>query len=143
MQSVTELYAPAFVLAKPPPTSIQYSTKNAYKDFPTALEHDVTMHIAYTFSLDNRWAIAVWIDARGEMLDFMVQKVDDHAGQSEWQLHAIKEIWERTKHLCGRAGFSWKFTIGKLGLMFGNELAGKCQNIYVYENPVYAKMLIY
>ncbi|KAI9287343.1 mediator complex subunit 13 C-terminal-domain-containing protein [Umbelopsis sp. AD052] len=134
MQSVTELYAPPFVLAKPPPTSIQYSTKNAYKDFPSALEHDVTMHIAYTFSIDNRWAIAVWIDARGEMIDFMVQKAEDHTRQAEWQLHAIKEIWERTKHLCGRAGFSWKFTIGKLGLMFGNELADWIATVNNEEN---------
>jgi hypothetical protein len=124
MQAVTELYAPAFVLAKPPPSSIQYSTKNAYNPFPSSLEHDVTMHVAYTFSLDNRWVIAVWIDARGEMIDFMVLQVNGHVREPDWHLNAIKEIWERTKHICGRAGFTWKFTIGKLGLMFGNELSG-------------------
>ncbi|GAB5587738.1 mediator of RNA polymerase II transcription subunit 13 [Umbelopsis nana] len=134
LQAVTELYAPAFVLAKPPPSSIQYSTKNAYNPFPSSLEHDVTMHVAYTFSLDNRWVIAVWIDARGEMIDFMVLQVNGHIREPDWHLNAIKEIWERTKHICGRAGFIWKFTIGKLGLMFGNELSDWITTINNVEN---------
>ena len=93
------------------------------------------MHVAYTFSLDNRWVIAIWIDARGEMIDFMVLQVNGHIHQADWRLNAIKEIWERTKHICGRAGFSWKFTIGKLGLMFESELAGQyhmCRNVLLF-----------
>ncbi|CAM0138057.1 mediator of RNA polymerase II transcription subunit 13 [Umbelopsis sp. WA50703] len=134
MQAVTELYAPPFILAKPPPTTIQYSIKNAYTSFPSSLEHDVTMHVAYTFSLDNRWLIAIWTDARGEMVDFMVLQIDGHLNKPDWRTNAIKDIWERTKHICGRAGFSWKFTVGKLGLMFGDELADWVTTVSNIEN---------
>ncbi|KAG2176202.1 hypothetical protein INT43_005436, partial [Umbelopsis isabellina] len=134
MQAVTELYAPPFILAKPPPTTIQYSIKNAFTSFPSSLEHDVTMHVAYTFSLDNRWLIAIWTDARGEMVDFMVLQIDGHLNKSDWRTNAIKDIWERTKHICGRAGFSWRYTIGKLGLMFGEELADWVATVNNVEN---------
>ncbi|KAG2227271.1 hypothetical protein INT45_008515 [Circinella minor] len=114
----TTIYSPPFILAKQIPDSINYSLKNdTIHSFPTIMDQNATLHLAYCFSLDRQWMILVWTDNQGEMLEFSVIHT-----MNKPLSHTIEEAWQRSKDLAQSTGFSWTFVIAKIGLMFEAEL---------------------
>lgn len=114
------MYAPAFVLAKTIPESIQYSLTKPVIPFHTIVEQNATLHLAYCFSLDRRWMTAVWTDNRGELLEFAVLYSADNKPLGS----LFEEAWCRTTEISQRTGHAWTFVIAKIGLMFHQELQG-------------------
>ncbi|RUS27557.1 mediator complex subunit 13 C-terminal-domain-containing protein, partial [Jimgerdemannia flammicorona] len=119
-----EVYAPPFVLAKSVRNSIQFSLKRSLAPYPTLLDQNVFLHLAYCWSLDRRWFLCVWIDSRGELLEFAALEAGRDRGVDATRILApvFNETWERTLRLSRRTGYSWHFVVGKLGLMYNEEL---------------------
>ncbi|RUS20078.1 hypothetical protein BC937DRAFT_86403 [Endogone sp. FLAS-F59071] len=120
----TEVYAPPFVLAKSVQNTIQFSLKRSLAPYPTLLDQSVFLHLAYCWSLDRRWFLCVWIDSRGELLEYAAFETGQDIGEdiSRNLAPVFSEAWERTLRLARRTGFSWNFVVGKLGLMYNEEL---------------------
>lgn len=123
----TEIYSPPFVLAKSVQNTIQFSLKRSLAPYPTLLDQSVFLHLAYCWSLDRRWFLCVWIDSRGELLEYAAFETGQEVGEdiSRNLAPVFSEAWERTLRLARRTGFSWNFVVGKLGLMYNEELQGK------------------
>ncbi|KAI9476551.1 MAG: mediator complex subunit 13 C-terminal-domain-containing protein [Benjaminiella poitrasii] len=114
--SVQDVYAPAFILAKPVPSQIQFKLKNSINSFPTILENPAVLHVGYAFSFDKYWMIIVWTDNYGEMIEFAI--IDNRRPR----LTVFREAWSRTLQISKRTDSEWAFVIAKLGLMFEHEL---------------------
>lgn len=124
---VTEMYAPAFILSKPLPTSIPFKLKKpALNAFPDILESHAVLHMGYCFSFDNRYMIIVWTDNRGELVEFSV--LDNQPFKLPLTT-VFEEAWAKTKEISKRAGFSWTIVIAKIGLLFQDELQAWIQCI--------------
>ncbi|KAI8637914.1 mediator complex subunit 13 C-terminal-domain-containing protein [Parasitella parasitica] len=118
-RSVSDLYAPPFVLSKPISSQIHFKLKKAISAFPTILESHAVLHMGYAFSMDKRWMIIVWTDNQGEMIEFAV--LDNH--RHNLPLSSVfEEAWSRTKQISRRTGFAWTFVVCKMGLIFEDEL---------------------
>ncbi|KAI7891231.1 mediator complex subunit 13 C-terminal-domain-containing protein [Mucor mucedo] len=106
-----EIYAPAFVLKKPIPRSIDFKL-NDIRAFPVLLEKEAKLHMAYCFSYNRAWMSIVWTDGSGELLEYALFP----------RKSAYKEAWERTLDIAKRTAFPWTVQITKVGLMFNEEL---------------------
>jgi hypothetical protein len=96
---------------KPLQRSIDFKL-NSIRSFPIILNQLATLHMAYCFSYDRAWMFVVWIDDRGELLEY-----DLFSRKS-----AHKEAWKRTLEIAKRTEFPWTIVIAKVGLMFNDEL---------------------
>ncbi|GAN07643.1 hypothetical protein MAM1_0170d07145 [Mucor ambiguus] len=110
-RSWTDIYAPAFILTKPLQRTIKFKL-NDIRPFPTIMEQNAVLHMAYCFSYDRAWMSVVWVDDRGELLQY-----DLYSRKT-----AFKEAWQRTLEIAKRTAFRWTIVITKLGLMFNDEL---------------------
>ncbi|KAL7327403.1 mediator of RNA polymerase II transcription subunit 13, variant 2 [Mucor circinelloides] len=110
-ESWVDLYAPAFVLSKPLQRTIKFKL-NDIRPFPTIMEQNAVLHMAYCFSYDRAWMAVVWMDDRGELLEYDLFS----------RKTAFKEAWNRTLEIAKRTAFPWTIVIAKLGLMFNDEL---------------------
>ncbi|KAL9540166.1 hypothetical protein MBANPS3_009833 [Mucor bainieri] len=109
--SWADVYAPAFVLTKPLQRTIKFKL-NDVRLFPTIMEQNAVLHMAYCFSYDRAWMSVVWVDDRGELLEYDLFS----------RKTAFKEAWQRTLEIAKRTAFPWTIVITKLGLMFNDEL---------------------
>jgi hypothetical protein len=105
------LYAPPFILTKPIQKKIQFKLDDI-RPFPIILDQNASLHLAYCFSYDRSWMSVVWIDGRGELLEYALFS----------RKTAFKEAWERTIEIAKRTDFSWTIVITKIELMFNEEL---------------------
>lgn len=76
------------------------------------MEQNAVLHMAYCFSYDRAWMSVVWVDDRGELLEYDLFS----------RKTAFKEAWHRTLAIAKRTAFPWTIVIAKLGLMFNDEL---------------------
>ncbi|KAF1806655.1 mediator complex subunit 13 C-terminal-domain-containing protein [Mucor lusitanicus] len=109
--SWADIYAPAFVLTRPLQRTIKFKL-NDIRPFPTIMEQNAVLHMAYCFSYDRAWMSVVWVDDRGELLEYDLFS----------RKTAFKEAWQRTLEIAKRTAFPWTIVITKLGLMFNDEL---------------------
>lgn len=76
------------------------------------MEQNAVLHMAYCFSYDRAWMSVVWVDGRGELLEYGLFS----------RKTAYKEAWHRTLGITKRTAFRWTIVIAKLGLIFNDEL---------------------
>lgn len=107
----TDLYAPPFILEKPLLKAIQFKLDDI-RPFPVILDQNAHLHMAYCFSYDRVWMSVVWIDGRGELLEYALFS----------RKSAFKEAWERTLKIAKRTDFPWTIVVTKIGLLFHEEL---------------------
>lgn len=105
------MYAPPFVLTKPLQRTIKFKL-NDIRPYPAIMEQNAVLHMAYCFSYDRTWMSVVWVDDRGELLEYDLFN----------RKAAYKEAWNRTLEIAKRTAFPWTIVIAKLGLMFNDEL---------------------
>lgn len=106
-----KLYAPPFVLSSRIPKKIQFEIDDI-RSFPVLLDRHSTLHMAYCFSYDRAWMSVVWIDNRGELLEYSLYP----------RKTAFNDAWERTMKIAHLTDFPWTIVITKIGLMFNDEL---------------------
>lgn len=82
------------------------------RPFPVILDQNASLHLAYCFSYNRAWMSVVWIDGRGELLEYAIFP----------RKSAYKDAWERTLKIAKSTDFPWTIVIAKLGLMFNDEL---------------------
>ncbi|OZJ03918.1 hypothetical protein BZG36_03292, partial [Bifiguratus adelaidae] len=126
-KEVAEFYSPAYVLARSKQPSVLFKLKGALRDFPVVTSDQTFLHLAYTWSADKRWLLAVWTDGCGELTDFAtytLDSVDSDETSDPWEFvrDVFASLWRKSLLFSKRAGLSWRFVIGKLGSMFEAEL---------------------
>ncbi|KAL1925705.1 uncharacterized protein VTP21DRAFT_588 [Calcarisporiella thermophila] len=136
--TITEIYSPPFVLAKSPPNKIQFSLKRTLEAYPSPIDAPIMLHLAYTFSANQRWFICAWVDDHGELVEYSLMEVRSLSGGKHLGLQAILgEVWNRTCRIMRRASVGWKVFVAKLGLITQAELVawtevlGQATNVYV------------
>ncbi|ORX92724.1 hypothetical protein K493DRAFT_41414 [Basidiobolus meristosporus CBS 931.73] len=117
----TRVFLPAYTLAKITPPTVNYSFKPIVNTRHTLMDRERDLHVAYSFSFDQKWMFAVWTDGQGGLLEHATYELADRKSFSA----ALRRLWQTTCGMISDNGMIWTVHIGRLGLIPHFELTGK------------------
>ncbi|KAK9720525.1 mediator of RNA polymerase II transcription subunit 13 [Basidiobolus ranarum] len=115
----TRVYLPAYVLAKITPPTVHYSFKPIVNTRHTLMNPERDLHVAYSYSFDQKWMFSVWTDGQGGLLEQATYELTDRKSFAT----AARRLWQTTCGMISDNGMFWTVHIGRLGLMPHFELA--------------------
>jgi hypothetical protein len=117
------VYAPPFVLVENPPRPIELTLDTEDSSGGLRLRRSQNLHVAYALEPNTFWAICVWTDDRGELVDAAAWFAGASAVAEPISL--VKQVWQRSKALAERWLSDWHLIAVRLGQISIEEFTGE------------------
>ncbi|KAK5945925.1 mediator of RNA polymerase II transcription subunit 13 [Knufia obscura] len=115
------LCAPAILLEEPTAHSIQFEMNT--KSASPLSKYGQCCHLAYCLSSDQKWLVATWSDAIGNIaLSMSYCLFDEETGTKRAQADIFEHMCEISTQLMSRQKSTWWLAVAKVGLFDTEEL---------------------